>query len=94
MMNADRSESPANVDHDVDEEEEILHGGSDGIHMNSGQQIGSSSTRNRSPTPPRALYRSTTGKGVAFTGEDVRFLTRFMEYRRLVWFCVVLWLID
>ncbi|KAF9050184.1 hypothetical protein BJ165DRAFT_991140 [Panaeolus papilionaceus] len=38
--------------------------------------------RNRSPTPPRALFRSTTGKGVAFTQEDVTFLIRFMEYRR------------
>lgn len=38
--------------------------------------------RNRSPTPPRALYRSTTGKGVAFTDDDVAFLVRFMEYRK------------
>ena len=38
--------------------------------------------RNRSPTPPRALYRSTMGKGVAFTQEDVTFLVRFMEYRK------------
>ncbi|PPQ63735.1 hypothetical protein CVT24_004244 [Panaeolus cyanescens] len=38
--------------------------------------------RNRSPTPPRALFRSTTGKGVAFTQEDVTFLIRFMEYRK------------
>ena len=37
--------------------------------------------RTRSPTPPRALYRSTTGKGVAFTEEDVTFLLRFLEYR-------------
>lgn len=37
--------------------------------------------RTRSPTPPRALYRSTTGKGVAFTEEDVTFLVRFLEYR-------------
>jgi hypothetical protein len=42
------------------------------------------SGRNRSPTPPRALYRSTTGKGVAFTDEDVTFLLRFMEYRKSV----------
>lgn len=38
--------------------------------------------RTRSPTPPRALYRSTTGKGVAFTDEDVIFLVRFLEYRK------------
>ncbi|OBZ68100.1 hypothetical protein A0H81_11932 [Grifola frondosa] len=37
--------------------------------------------RARSPTPPRALFRSTTGKGVAFTDEDVTFLVRFLEYR-------------
>ncbi|CAL1707063.1 unnamed protein product [Somion occarium] len=37
--------------------------------------------RARSPTPPRALFRSTTGKGVAFTDEDVIFLVRFLEYR-------------
>lgn len=37
--------------------------------------------RTRSPTPPRALYRSTTGKGVAFTEEDVTFLVRFLDYR-------------
>jgi hypothetical protein len=38
----------------------------------------------RSPSPPRALYRSTTGKGVAFTQEDVQFLVRYLEYRKLV----------
>jgi hypothetical protein len=38
--------------------------------------------RSRSPTPPRALFRSTTGKGVAFTDEDVTFLVRFMQYRK------------
>lgn len=36
----------------------------------------------RSPTPPRALYRSTTGKGIAFTETDVTFLMRFLTYRR------------
>ncbi|KAF8633653.1 hypothetical protein AX15_001303 [Amanita polypyramis BW_CC] len=84
IMNADRSESPNNGgDHDIDEEEEMLQGNSNGIHMSAGQHLGPSPMpRNRSPTPPRALYRSTTGKGVAFTREDVRFLTRFMEYRK------------
>ena len=38
--------------------------------------------RNRSPTPPRALFRSTTGKGVAFTDEDVSFLVKFLAHRR------------
>ena len=37
--------------------------------------------RARSPTPPRALFRSTTGKGVAFTDADVIFLIRFLDYR-------------
>jgi hypothetical protein len=49
------------------------------------QQDGESG-RNRSPTPPRALFRSTTGKGVAFTDEDVNFLVRFMDYRKLALF--------
>lgn len=40
--------------------------------------------RTRSPTPPRALYRSTTGKGVAFTEDDVTFLMRFMQYKKFV----------
>ena len=40
--------------------------------------------RTRSPTPPRALFRSTTGKGVAFTEEDVTFLVRFMEFKKFV----------
>ncbi|KAJ3554279.1 hypothetical protein NP233_g12452 [Leucocoprinus birnbaumii] len=38
--------------------------------------------RNRSPTPPRALFRSTTGKGVAFTTQDRDFLISFMDYRK------------
>lgn len=38
--------------------------------------------RTRSPTPPRALYRSTTGKGVAFTADDIVFLVKFMDYRK------------
>ena len=38
--------------------------------------------RNRSPSPPRALFRSTTGKGVAFTEDDVTFLCKFLAYRK------------
>ena len=45
-------------------------------------QIDPNLPRDRSPTPPRALYRSTTGKGVAFTNADVTFLVRFMDYRK------------
>ncbi|KAF4567385.1 hypothetical protein EYR40_006384 [Pleurotus pulmonarius] len=44
--------------------------------------IDTTEPRNRSPTPPRALFRSTTGKGVAFTDEDINFLVRFMDYRK------------
>ncbi|KAI0829693.1 hypothetical protein BC628DRAFT_1358248 [Trametes gibbosa] len=45
------------------------------------QAVAADIHRGRSPTPPRALYRSTTGKGVAFTDDDVIFLVRFLEYR-------------
>ncbi|KAI0695545.1 hypothetical protein BC835DRAFT_1414829 [Cytidiella melzeri] len=45
------------------------------------QAAAADTQRTRSPTPPRALFRSTTGKGVAFTEEDVAFLVRFLEYR-------------
>lgn len=45
-------------------------------------QLQEQGMRNRSPTPPRALYRSTTGKGVAFTDEDITFLCRFLAYRK------------
>jgi hypothetical protein len=38
--------------------------------------------RSRSPTPPRALFRSTTGKGVAFTDEDVAFLIKLLDYKK------------
>ena len=39
-------------------------------------------SRGRSPSPPRMLFRSTTGKGVAFTEADVTFLVRCLEYYR------------
>jgi hypothetical protein len=39
-------------------------------------------TRTRSPSPPRMLFRSTTGKGIAFTAADVNFLVRYLEYYR------------
>jgi hypothetical protein len=38
--------------------------------------------RSRSPSPPKALFRSTTGKGVAFTQQDVDFLVSFLQHRR------------
>lgn len=46
--------------------------------------------RNRSPTPPRALYRSTTGKGVAFTNDDIAFLCKFLAHRKFVLDLVIL----
>ncbi|XP_006457343.1 hypothetical protein AGABI2DRAFT_229713, partial [Agaricus bisporus var. bisporus H97] len=46
------------------------------------QQNKSKGPRNRSPTPPRALFRSTTGKGVAFTTQDRDFLISFMAHRK------------
>lgn len=50
--------------------------------------------RTRSPTPPRALFRSTTGKGVAFTEEDVTFLVRYMEYKKSVFVCYLASVFD
>ncbi|KAF9568219.1 hypothetical protein CPC08DRAFT_702646 [Agrocybe pediades] len=82
-MNNDRSESPG-MGEDIPIEVE----GEMGVRPTrldmtaATAAAASAATRNRSPTPPRALYRSTTGKGVAFTQEDVTFLVRFMEYRK------------
>ncbi|KAJ7680289.1 hypothetical protein DFH06DRAFT_1162490 [Mycena polygramma] len=83
-MNADNSSSP-NADCDDDEENPAVPpvpsarpaGGS--IHHLMHLDV---PPRDRSPTPPRALFRSTTGKGVAFTDADIKFLIRFMEYRK------------
>jgi hypothetical protein len=85
-MSNDRSVSPSNLDGtpDIEEEEAILHHGPGPGIIASAQARAAAvgPARNRSPTPPRALFRSTTGKGVAFTDEDVTFLIRFMEYRK------------
>jgi hypothetical protein len=86
-MSNDRSESPAiNGDGtpEIEEEEPIVHRGPGPGIIASAQARAAAAgpARNRSPTPPRALFRSTTGKGVAFTDEDVTFLIRFMEYRK------------
>ncbi|KAH9484961.1 hypothetical protein JR316_0001865 [Psilocybe cubensis] len=88
-MNNERSESPS-VGDDLNMEMEAestprAQSGSGAIRldMNAANAAAASAPhRNRSPTPPRALYRSTTGKGVAFTQEDVNFLVKFMEYRK------------
>ncbi|KAF8335754.1 uncharacterized protein EI90DRAFT_3047036 [Cantharellus anzutake] len=34
------------------------------------------------PRPPTSLFRSSTGKGIAFTSDDVEYLLRFMSYRK------------
>lgn len=97
-MNHDRSESPTTVGDDMNlgMEGDMIQrvqggpavGASAGpaprlLDMNAATAAAAAAPhRNRSPTPPRALFRSTTGKGVAFTQEDVTFLVRFMEYRK------------
>ncbi|KNZ80277.1 hypothetical protein J132_06703 [Termitomyces sp. J132] len=82
VMNLDRSESPILEDEQEIEEEGMMHSGPGGPMATPSQRMDPIPPRNRSPTPPRALFRSTTGKGVAFTDEDVTFLRRFMDYRK------------
>ncbi|KAG6889223.1 hypothetical protein C0992_005967, partial [Termitomyces sp. T32_za158] len=82
VMNFDRSESPIMEEDQEIEEEGMIHSGPGAPITTPSQRIDPNLPRNRSPTPPRALFRSTTGKGVAFTDEDVKFLRRFMEYRK------------
>ncbi|KAG6917234.1 hypothetical protein DXG01_003348 [Tephrocybe rancida] len=81
VMTLDRPESPMMDEDQEIEEEGIMHSGPGAEITTPSQRTDPALPRNRSPTPPRALYRSTTGKGVAFTEEDVTFLRRFMEYR-------------
>ncbi|KAG7091067.1 hypothetical protein E1B28_010124 [Marasmius oreades] len=86
-MNPDRTESPHpdGGENDLEDEVGMQAGPEPGpgtTEAAQGRIQSDARTRNRSPTPPRALYRSTTGKGVAFTDEDVAFLVRFMEYRK------------
>jgi hypothetical protein len=86
-MSNERSVSPTcNGDGtpEIEEEENIIHHGPGPGIIAAAQARAATAgpARNRSPTPPRALFRSTTGKGVAFTDEDVTFLIRFMEYRK------------
>lgn len=70
----DRDED-AEVEGDLPEEE---NPGSEGISP----QALKRTTRNGSPVPPKILYKSTTGKGVAFTQEDVQYLMDYMKYRK------------
>ncbi|KAG5650562.1 hypothetical protein H0H81_011813 [Sphagnurus paluster] len=82
-MNLDRSESPMmDEDQEIEEEAMIPPPGPIAPQPTPPPRIDPNLPRDRSPTPPRALYRSTTGKGVAFTDEDINFLTRFMDYRK------------
>ncbi|KAJ6499334.1 hypothetical protein C8R45DRAFT_982028 [Mycena sanguinolenta] len=85
-MNVDRSASPNPDGDDDDSEQPVAHpapsGRPPGGSIHHLMHLDTTAPRNRSPTPPRALFRSTTGKGVAFTEDDVTWLLRFMEYRR------------
>ncbi|KAF7376115.1 hypothetical protein MSAN_00026400 [Mycena sanguinolenta] len=92
-MNVDRSASPNPDGDDDDSEQPVAHpaapsGRPPGGSIHHLMHLDSTAPRNRSPTPPRALFRSTTGKGVAFTEDDVTWLLRFMEYRRQGPFCI------
>ena len=93
-MANDRSDSPHTGDDlNLEMDEDVIPGiqgdmeasGSSSRVLNVPNPVRASPMqRDRSPTPPRALFRSTTGKGVAFTQEDVTFLVKLMEYRKLV----------
>jgi hypothetical protein len=82
VMSNDRSVSPTGNGVDgtpeIEEEESIIHPstGPGIIATAQARAAAAGPARNRSPTPLRALFRSTTGKGVAFTDEDVAFLIR------------------
>ncbi|KAH7927494.1 hypothetical protein BV22DRAFT_1006901 [Leucogyrophana mollusca] len=83
-MDAGDTGSQHDGEPEPEEEEPVRAGTGPGIIAVAQQRmrLEGNQPRNRSPTPPRALFRSTTGKGVAFTDEDVTFLVRFMEYRK------------
>ncbi|KAJ4483473.1 hypothetical protein J3R30DRAFT_3835326 [Lentinula aciculospora] len=83
-INADRSQTLSGTE---DEEERTMQAGPGPGTIAAAQQrlqaeASSNRPRSRSPTPPKTLFRSTTGKGVSFTDEDVTFLMRYMEYRK------------
>jgi hypothetical protein len=80
-MNNDRSPSPQGMEQEPMDEEDLM-GAGPGPGTVAAQQAAQQQPRNRSPTPPRALFRSTTGKGVAFTDEDITFLVGYMNYRK------------
>lgn len=85
MDTGDLGTPPVDDDHDSGGTNEVKGGMTGpGVIAAAQQRLQQEGTRirDRSPTPPRALYRSTTGKGVAFTDDDVVFLVRFMEFRK------------
>lgn len=78
-----RSPSPGRGEADIEEADNLPASGPGPGTVAAAQRIlQEEGVRNRSPTPPRALFRSTTGKGVAFTDEDVTFLVKFLAYRK------------
>jgi hypothetical protein len=89
-MNAELS-PPQGLEQEGDEEEDLL-GAGPGPSTVAATRPANQIVPNRSgsPNPPKALFRSTTGKGVAFTEDDVAFLMRFMEYRKYVWHFVTI----
>ena len=87
-MNNDRSTSPQQAPEQEPEDNDGMLGAGPSIApipvLHQPGPSEDEQMRTRSPTPPKALFRSTTGKGVAFTDEDISFLVRFMDYRKLV----------
>ncbi len=71
----DRGED-GDVDGDSYMQEDNSHGDS------SSNPRTSKTTRNGSPVPPKTLYKIRTGKGVAFTPDDVQYMMGYMKYRK------------
>ena len=78
-----RSPSPGEGQENAEPSGNQTSSGQSPLTVNAAQRLlQEQGIRNRSPTPPRALFRSTTGKGVAFTDEDVAFLVKLLAYRK------------
>lgn len=92
----DRQGSSTPMDEDGTIQVEGTSGAGGGVASASTTPVGGTRNKNPrtgSPIAPKILYKSTTGKGVAFTPEDVQYLLDYMEYRRsvvevskIVWF--------
>ena len=81
----DRNDSSTPMDEDGTIQVEGTSGGA--IAGSSSTPVGGTGNKNPrtgSPIAPKILYKSTTGKGVAFTPEDVQYLLDYMEYRKCV----------